>query len=274
MKKLFLALFIPFLLTACGANNADTPQATDVTTYKPAIAGTWVLKDYYDALETTKSPKDAYASLQGIVSMIIDTTDMQGDSILVSARWNHKESYLYNIYLRPGKAEHSLQTAHPYNDYGTDYFEVAYAISNGDTVLQMNRFDNSGKQKESKTYLRVTGPQGPDSEPYGVQYIANKVLFSGKYKATDENGKTMEVKLTDDGLSSGIGTHTLYYIYTDFSGDELTNLDEMAFDAFTKTQKPYIFEIKDNTILLYQALQNEERTQLIRGDLKYTLVKE
>ena len=274
MKKLLLLLFIPFLLTACEADNTDNQQTADVSDYKPVIAGTWVVKDYYDALEKTKSPKEAYTSLKGIVSMIIDTTDMEGDSILVSARWNHKESYLYNIYLRPGKGAHSLQTTHPYSNYGSDYLEIAYTIEKGDTVLQMNRYDNAGKQKESKTYLRVTGPQGPDSEPYGVQYVANKVLFSGKYKATDENGKTMDVELTDDGLVKGFGTHTLYYIYTDFDGDELTNLDEMAFDAFTKTQKPYIFEIKDGNILLYQALQNDERTQLIRGDLKYTLVKE
>lgn len=232
------------------------------------------MKDYVDELAKTKSPKIASQKLQGIVSMDINTAEIQADSLVVAASLNNHEGYVYNLYFKQGQDEQSLVTKHPYDDLGTDFYELSYAIQNNDTTLLLKRYNKDKKVKEERVYIKVRGPQTPDSEPYGLQYMANKTLFSGKYKAMDEEGKVTEVELTDDGMVKGFGKHTTYYVYTDFIGDELTNLDEMSFDAFTKTQKPYVFLFSNDTIKLYQALQNEERTQLIQGPLRYTFVKQ
>lgn len=274
MKKLLYIFTLPLLLLACGdVEKTGTPKDIKAT-FMPIVNGTWVMEDYFTELEKTNSPKLASEKLKGIVSMDINTSDIQGDSLVVSASWNNHEGYVYHLFFRQGQDEQSLVTTHPYSDNGTDFYELAYTVDNNDTLLVMKLYGKDKKLKEQRRYVKVTGPQADNSEPYGIQYVANKVLLSGKYTATDSNGISSTIEMTDDGMVTGFGKHTTYYIYTDFLGAELTNLDEMSFDAFTKTQKPYIFEIAKDTVYLYQALENEERTLLIRGPLKYTLIKQ
>lgn len=276
MKKLIYILMLPLLLMACSSGNPETTEAPkDLKgTFQPIINGVWVMTDYLDALAATKSPKAASSKLEGIVSMEINTSEIQGDSLIVAGSWNNHEGYVFNIYFRQGQDAQSLVTTHPYNDFGTDFHELSYAVENKDTLLLLKRYNKDKQLQHTRKFRKVTGPQTADSEPYGLQYMANKVLLSGKYLAIDEKGTSTNIELTDDGMAKGFGKHTTYYIYTDFLGNELTNLDEMSFDPFTKTQKPYVFEIKGDTVLLYQAMENDERTLLIRGPLKHTLIKQ
>lgn len=276
MKKITLLLLFPVFLLSCG-NASDKSEKEPVgirEEFVPIINGTWVAADYLEEILKTKSPKAAFAQAEGLVAMEINTAEILGDSLVVAGSWNNHEGYLYSIYFKQGQDEKSLVTTHVYNDYGTDFYELSYkVVNNKDTQLLFKRYSADKKLKEERSYIKVTGPLSADSEPYGLQYMVNKVLFSGKYTATDESGVTTEIELTDDGMVKGFGTHKTYYVYTDFMTGDFTNLDEMSFDAFTKEQKPYVFEFSADRVKLYQALQNDERTLLVKGGLKYVLIK-
>lgn len=276
MKKLLIALTIAVSLIACGSDKKETKEPSkDISTvFSPIIAGTWVMTDYITDLGKTKSPKASAGKLEGIVSMIIDPAIIQGDTITVAASWNNHEGYTFYLFFRQGQNKQSLATDHTDRDSSGNFYELSYDIKNNDTTLALNHYNKDKKLLHARQFTKVRGPLTADSEPYGLQYMANKVLLAGSYNATDDEGKKSKVTLTEDGMAKGMGTHTTYYIFTDFTGPDETNLDEMCFDFGTKTQKPYIFEIKADTVLLYKAMENEERTLLICGPLKYTLVKE
>lgn len=231
------------------------------------------MTDYITDLQKTKSPKASAGVLQGVVSMEIDPADPTGDTSIVSASLNNHEGMTFYLFYRPGQDGQSLTTALTDEDGSGNFYELAYNISGTDTTLQLKHYNKEKKLLDTRGFTRVTGPLTDDSEPYGLQYMANKVLLSGTYNVTDDEGNAFKAELTDDGMAKGVAGHTTYYIFTDFIGDEQTNLDEMVFDPGSKTQKPYIFEIKADTVWLYKAMENEERTLLIKGPLKYTMVR-
>lgn len=276
MKKLLLTLLATYTLAACGSGETETKDkpAGIHSTFSPMVKGTWVMTNYITDLQKTKSPKVSAGVLQGVVSMEIDPSAIYGDTTIVSANFNNHEGMTFYLFFRPGQEAKSLPTALTDEDGSGNFYELRYNIAGKDTLLELKHYNKEKKLLDTRNFTKVTGPLTEDSEPYGLQYMANKVLFSGKYNVTDDEGNSFKGELTDDGMAKGIGIHTTYYIFTDFIGDEQTNLDEMVFDKGTKTQKPYIFEIKGDTILLYKAMENEERTLLIRGPLKYTMVKE
>lgn len=276
MKKLLLILLAACTLAACSSGNNETKETpADIqASFSPIIKGTWVMTDYITDLQKTKSPKASSGILQGVVSMEIDPTDPIGDTSIVSASLNNHEGITFYLFFRPGQDANSLATELTDEDNSGNFYELAYNISGTDTTLQLKHYNKENKLLDTRSFTRVTGPLTEDSEPYGLQYMANKVLLSGKYNVTDEEGNTFKAELTDDGMAMGVAGHTTYYIFTDFIGDEQTNLDEMVFDPGAKTQKPYIFEIKADTVLLYKAMENEERTLLIRGPLTYTMIRE
>ncbi|MCB9047555.1 MAG: hypothetical protein H6550_15585 [Chitinophagales bacterium] len=277
MKKILIALSLIVAFAACGSDNGNKtngPSPIELqTSFAPNIKGVWVLTDYVDDLGKTKSPKASSDKLQGIVSMDIDPEIVSGDSAIVSASLNNHEGYTFYLMYRQGQDDRSLVTAHTDPDNSDNFYELGYTTENGENMVTLNHYDKDKKLLDKRTFTKVTGPQSDNGEPYSLTYMANKILFSGSYSVTDEHGKTTEATFSDDGLVSGIGDHTTYYVFTDFIGDEETNLDEMLFDEHTKNQKGYIFEISGDTTRLYRAMENDDRTQLIRGELKYTMVK-
>jgi len=276
MKRLLIASGLVLSLAACGSdNNTSNESATEDVqgSFAPIIKGSWIMTDYVAALKSTKSPMAAAGTLKGIVAMDIDPEPYSGDTVIVAANVNNNENATFYMMYRKGHSDRSLITAQIDNSNDGSFYELSYDIDGDDTILFLNHYNANKQLADSRQYIRITGPQSDDGQPYGLTYMANKVLLAGTYNVTDETGKTMEATLTDDGLVTGLGHHTTYFIFTDFTGDIETNLDEMLFDEHTKTQKGYIFEIKGDTTLLYQALENDDRTQLIRGDLKYTMVR-
>lgn len=276
MKKLLLILLTICTVAACSSGDNETKEApADIhASFSPIIKGTWVMTDYITDLQKTKSPKASSGILKGIVSIEIDPSEPTGDTTTASASLNNHEGMTFYLFFRRGQDARSLTTDIPDENGSGSFYELAYNIAGGDTMLELKHYNKEKKLVDSRSFTRVTGPLTDDSEPYGLQYMANKVLFSGKYNVTDDEGNIFKAELTDDGMAKGIGAHTTYYIFTDFIGDEQTNLDEMVFDPGVKTQKPYIFEISADTMLLYKAMENDERTLLIRGPLKYTMVRE
>lgn len=269
------ALLCLTLFAACGNDSAtETDKPENLTEkFAPYINGSWIMTDYVHNLATTKSPKASSEKLKDVVYMSINTAEMDGDTIIVSSSLNNHEGYTFYLFMRKGQNEQSLQTEHT-DETGDGFYELSYEVNNNDTMLYLNHY-SAGKQFiGKKSFSKITGAQSENGQPYNVAYVANKVLFSGNYTVTDSEGKTSKANFTDDGLVTGIGGHKTYYIFTDFIGDDETNLDELLFDEHTMSQKGYIFEISGDTTRLYKASENEERTLLIKGPLTYTLVRE
>lgn len=262
-------------MSACGQdeNPSNDNQHNIISQFTPIINGTWVLTDYIDALTKTQSPKEASAVLKNVVVMQIDPTEMEGDTVFVSSSMNNHKSFTFYLFMRLGQDNQSLQTELT-NDERESFFELSYNTDT-DTTLLLKEYDKDKKLISSKSFAKVTGPQNQDSQPYGIAYMANKILFAGKYTLTDEtDGSRKIIELTPDGLVKGMGIHSTYFVFTDFMEEVETNLDEMLFDENTRNQKGYIFEINADTIRLYKALENEERTLLIRGEHRYTLMRQ
>ena len=86
--------------TAISENNIS-PIDSLKQRYIPIIKGVWVLTDYINDIEETKSPLKSKHRLDGIVTMVIDVAN-QSDSIKVHAIWNKylsKISLNYTAYL-------------------------------------------------------------------------------------------------------------------------------------------------------------------------------
>lgn len=273
MKKLLITLIPLLYLYSCGdGDNGHKKDSASISNeFSPIIKGNWVLTDYIEDLHKTKSPKASSELLKDVVYMQIDPDTKDGDTIIVSSSLNNHEGYTFYLFLREGQNEHSLPTGHTKSTPG--FFELSYTTDD-DTLLWLNQYGEDNNLIDQKSFSKITGPTSENGQPLNIAYIANKVLFSGTYSVTDKNGKTTEATFTDDGLISGIADHSTYYVFTDFVDEDETNLDEMLFDERTKNQKGYIFEIEGDTTKLYKALENEDRTLLIKGELTYTLVRQ
>lgn len=276
MKRIFFALSLSVFFTACDNNTEKkgNNNATDIAAgIEPMIQGTWVMTDYITDLQKTKSPLASSVKLDGLVSLDIDTRDHTGDSSSVAASFNNHEGYAFYIYFRKGKENNSLPTSHTDDDGST--YELGYEVTNNDTLLVMYHYGKDEKLIDKRNYTRWKDPVADYDEPAGLQRTANKILFAGKYKATDETGKTTDWEFTNGGILLGVEGHNTYYIFTDFIAEEEGyKIDELCFDEHTKKQKPFIFSIKGDTTYLYQAKENKERTKLEQGPLKYTLIKQ
>lgn len=275
MRKLLITLIAAFGLLSCTDSESTTQnnQENIIKTFSPIIEGSWVLTDYVNVLQQTKSPKASSGILKDVVYMRIDPSTMDGDTLIVSSSLNNHEGYTFYLFMREGQNEQSLQTGHT-NETNKGFYELSYNTENGDTALWLNYYNEQKELTDKKSFTKITGPSSENGQPLNVAYMANKVLFSGNYTVTDKEGKTTQATLTDDGLVTGIADHSTYYVFTDFMDEDETNLDELLFDERTKNQKGYIFEIAGDTTRLYKALENEDRTLLVKGELTYTMVRE
>lgn len=274
MHRTIIFITALIILVSCGeeAKTPEEQQHATISKFSPIIQGTWISADYAAALENSKSAKTAFDAFDGPAYMRIEPSDITGDTIIVSSSLNNHDSYSFYLFMRQGQDDRSLKTAHTDDKGG--YYELSYEIDK-DTTLLLKHYADNNDHTSTQRYVKITGPQSSESQPYGVAYVANTVLFAGNYQLTDErDGSVEQIELTPDGLVKGMDAHSTYFVFTDFTGDEETNLDEMLFDERTRTQKGYIFEISGDTTRLYKALENEDRTRLIKGVHTYTLVKQ
>lgn len=275
MKYVIPILALTILFAACksGTENQKTEAEAIAARIMPIVHGTWVMTDYITSLEQTKSPLASSKLLTGIVAMDFDTADHKGDSVSVQGNGGNHEDVLFSIYFRKGQTETSVPVSMVAED--GSHFELDYTTTNGETTLLLCRYGANNKLLDKQSFTKWKEPVGEDDEPSVFQRTVNRILFAGKYAVTDDAGKTYNWELTNGGIAKGVEGHSTYFVFSDFSFEEEGYLvDEMCFDERTKTQKPYIFSIKGDTTFLYQAKENEERTKIEKGPLKYTLVKQ
>ena len=233
---------------------------------KSVLNGDWAERSYIDVLAKTKSPCKSKAALRSIVELNIDTAKISGDSLEIGAPSIHEGTSFY-IFFRSGIAVNALPTSLRDYDNHSNFYELGYLISNRDTSVVIYHYDKDKKLINQDTYRKVLkNSEGP------LQYMVNKTLVAGVYKTTDTTGQSITIHLTDDGKVIGLPDFSKYYVLTDFVA-ESNSLDEICFDVQTKNQQCYAFEIKADTIDLYQTIENTDSATSSLGKLMYRLVK-
>lgn len=112
----------------------------------------------------------------------------------------------------------------------------------------------------------------PENPEGALQYMVNKTLFAGSYKAEDSSGNTSILKFTSDGQVDGLPNFKRYYVETDFVAASEYSVDEICFDIQTNNQRCYGFIIKGDTIKLYDVKESQDSLQL--AELKYKLARQ
>lgn len=274
MKQLtYLSIFL-FLLVACQTNSSATHNAvknplTDTTQkFKSIINGDWYQAYYIDSIQETKSPFRSQNSLAEYVELNINANEATGDSLEIGAPGIH-EGTSFIIYFKPGLTGTSFPTNIIDEDTTGNFYELGYNISGNDTSLIILRYNKSKKLIGQTKYLRA-----PKNSDGALQFMVNKTLFAGNYTAEDSSGNTSVLKFTNDGLVNGLPGFKKYYVLTDFVAEPENNVDEVCFNIQTNNQRCYAFEIKEDTIKLYDVKESADQDTLQRGQLKYKLVKQ
>ncbi|MGF7037892.1 hypothetical protein [Mucilaginibacter lappiensis] len=277
MKNSLLLVFIFSIFISCKSNTKPPIKDSIVVTqsinqtqevikkFKPIIQGVWVKSDYVDKVIKTKSPATAADEATGMTTMYINTDKITGDSILVGAGWNNHEGGELTLKFKAGKGKSTIL-------FGGG--ELGYSIKNGDTVLTTYWPDEKKSNKIIVTnYRRVLIKQAEDMG-YGIQYIINKQLISGKYNMKDSIGNNSIVKFYNDGKVSGFLNFKTFYINTDFVAGPQNNLDQLIFDVQTKVQKDFLFKLQSDTLNIYEVNVSADSLRLERGKLKYSLIRQ
>jgi len=273
MKLSILILPSLFFLTACHTNSSLTDKSTiskqneTIELLKSILNGYWVEPTYINDVSKTKSPFKSQNTLAAIVELDIDTSDIKDDSIEVRAPDIH-EGTSFTLYFRPGITATSIPTNIKDYETETNFYELGYELTNKDTSLIIYHYNKDKKLLEQTKYIKV-----PKNTEGALQYMVNKTLFAGNYKTTDSLGQTINVQFTNDGIVTGFANFKKFYILTDFVADSETSLDQVCFDIQTPNQKCYVYKIKDDTINLYELVENENAIAVRLGQLKYKLIK-
>jgi hypothetical protein len=280
MRQLAYIILTIFILTSCSndktstADNGENQIDSLKQNFIPILNGVWVLKDYIDAIEQTKSPLKASDKLQGVVTMIIDAGN-KSDSVEVGASLNNHEGYGFTTYFISGQNQHSLKTNIPDYDEKTNFYELGYETINNETVLFLYHYSKANKLIDKKGFTKVADKQQDNDAAWGLQYIVNEKLFSGNYLLIDSTNSTTKINLKSDGSLTNYSDFKTYYVFTDFMGGPETILDGMAFNLNEKNSKWLTFKINNDTTYLYNTTGDEEAGELLQLDkIQYKLVRQ
>ena len=274
MKKLTCLSTVLVLLIACQTNNPTTHDAaknsvTDsALKFESIINGDWYQASYIESIQKSKSPFRSQNSLAEYVELNINASEARGDSIRIEAPGIH-EGTNFIIYFKPGISANSFQTNISDWKESSNIYELNYNISGNDTSLTILCYNKFKKLIGQTRYLRT-----PKNSAGALQFMVNKTLFAGNYKTEDSSGNISVLEFANDGLVAGLPGFKKYYILTDFVAGPENNVDEVCFDIQTNNQQCYTFEVKEDTIMLYEVKESAGQDSLIRGQPKYKLIKQ
>ena len=253
-----------------------TPEKTNSVIDKlgPFFYGVWVKSSYIEDIAKTKSPYST-SELGGVASFQIGKLGPKDDSTHVGYSLNNHEGSDFVLYLKTGHKLTSLKTNLPDYDVKSNFFELGYTINNKDTVLMLYRYNKNNHIIDSTRYSKVADEaKGENDAAWGIQYITNKTLFTGKYISTDTTGATSKIQFTNDGKVSGLLNFKDYFINTDFGATPEDDLDEIVFDLYSKKNTLYSFKINADTLNLYDTHYNSDSTKILLSKRVYKLVKQ
>jgi len=90
---------------------------------------------------------------------------------------------------------------------------------------------------------------------------------------TDSLGVVSKINFDPHEKVKGFFDFKTYHINIDLNSDVMDNLDEIAFDGFTKHYISYSFKIDADTLKIYDTRPNADSTELVLDKLKYKLVR-
>ena len=255
-------------------NNNISNNDTLKQHFIPRIQGVWVLTDYINDIEKTKSPLKSWDKLEGIVTMIIDVEN-QSDSIEVGISWNNHEGDNFMLYFQTGQKENSLKTNIINYDEKSNFYELGYETISNITYLFLYHYDKTNLFIEKTQFSKVADGQQDDDLGWGLQYMVNRRLFSGSFTLVDSLNKTTKVKFNDDGSLMGFPEYKTYHIQTDYLGDPIyLDSDIILFWNEKRDITQYAFQIFKDTICLYSVIFHEEvGIPFELDELKYKLVR-
>jgi hypothetical protein len=280
MRQLTFIFLIFFILTSC-SNEKTSNTENDVSesdslkkSFTPIFKGIWVLTDYINKIEKTRSPLKSADKLKGVVTMIIDGTD-NSDSIEIGASWNNHEGYNFTTYFLVGQNSNRLKTNIPDYVEKSNFYELGYETINDETFLFLYHYEKTNKLLDKKQFSKVAETQPDNDAAWGLQYIVNVKLFSGNYLLIDSLNSTTKISFENNGSLTGDSEFKTYYIFTDFMGGPETNLDGIIFNMDTKNSEGFAFTMDKDTTYLYNTKGEEEAGELLQlNKVKYRLVRQ
>jgi hypothetical protein len=268
-------LLITIIASEPAKQKTKTEKQIDLSQkFKPILHGVWVPADYVAELVNTRSPHKASEHLKTISEFVIDTSGNSLDSLEVGISLGNHEGSQFILYFKQGKSSNSLLTNISDFDDKNGSYELGYKPNVADTFLMLYHYDANKKLIDQNKYIKVKEVQPGKSLEDGFQYMVNKKLIAGIYKATDTTGKEFIVTLGNDGSISGFPNRKTYYILTDFVAEDEEGPDEICFDIQTSDQNCYGFGMKGDTINLFKPQENKDDTTTQKHAVLYTLVKQ
>lgn len=265
MKQVLLASIISFTLLSC--SNTLPQQGT--RSFPKLFQGNWIRTDYIKELNRTKSPFASESGLSGICSIHIDLRSESTDTLEAGISINNHEGGTLYIYNLPGIYKNSFPVSWTeYSDSG-NFYEIGSAITGKDTSLVLYHFGKNKKTIDSLTYSRVASADG-------IDYITNKILFSGSYILYNTSGVSTDITFTDNGhVTPLFEGNNLYLIAADFNGGP-EQFDYVSFGTgdsnLYKYNTDYTYSIHGDSIILSSTAEKEGEG-LVPGPVKYVLKK-
>jgi hypothetical protein len=254
MKRLFYLPLIFSILLSCKSKITGDDQDTTTTKpldqtpelehlFKPLISGVWVKQDYLKKIKKSKSLVAAADKAEGMTTMAIDTSKMQGDSIMVPVIINNHQGNTVALKFESGRNPNTVVL-------GND--ELSYKIKNTDTTLIVYHYNTETKETMTLKFIKAMQSKPGVQPGDGLNMAVNKSIIAGAYIATDAAGKKYNVSFAPDGEVAGLPGFSTYYVQADLVTNPKDASDQIIFNLNEKGQKPYLFLIHKNTITLYE----------------------
>ena len=256
MKQLTHLIIIAIILTNCSnaqiksIDNKITQTDNSKKTILSSLKGVWVSTDYINEISKTKSPLKSSNKLKGVVTMIIDRHQV-GDSLEIGISINNHEGGSFFAFLSPGQNSSSLKTNLPDYNESSNFYELGFENINNESVLFLYHFDKAKKLLDKRQFTKVAESQKDDDAAWGLQYIVNKIMFSGHYIFYDKGVQT-NVEFKNDGSSIGLKDFKKYVVATDFvaEGPDEESFDAISFSNSKSVGTVFLFEFNSDTLIL------------------------
>jgi len=239
------------------------------------IEGGWVKKEYVDDLLLSHSPFRSFEHAGNEEEFRIDVSQIEGDTILNSkGMLNYHEGARFEVVLETEPDKKILAHIWQGHNWEEDSFYLDYQINGTDTTLFLcERESNSGREKTRVAYTRAFRTVPDDDPPVNaIEFLVNKVLFSGKYTLLDASAKNCgELIFGSRGDVHGLSDFKKYKVNTDFDGSSYPKFDFVDLYNLGDHSGQYAFEWHENAINLYEMIANPATGKFRKGMLKCTL---
>jgi hypothetical protein len=210
------------------------------------------------------------------VVLAVNLNRANGDSVTVPGILNNHEGYEMRVYLQRGQTDTSLPTSHFDVEKSTNFYELGYKLAGQDTTLLLNQYNEQRRLLSSVPYRRVwQQPKTTSSDPaLALDYTARRLLFAGRYTATDSVGRTSDAELLPDGRVRGLGDFRAYSPNLDFVVTLGNDRDNLFLTNANRRRQLMTYSISGDTLRLYAAKAVDvPQPSLEQGRLQYTLVR-